>query len=160
MRSRTERPPLGFPPSGTPEYSLEFGDLIVRVGDTDELDAMDDMFHCCSILHMHIERWPRIMVVELEKNDTIKSLGVGWKCNIREGGEQVLLLCFIAGALREWNNRALAIAHQFEVVPLGSRIIRVDRGTSVAEMLNRLEQGLRVQVAFERPAFFDVVNSI
>merc|ERR1712060_923972 len=80
---------------GTPEYSLQFGDLIVRVGDTDELDAMDDLFHCRSALHLHIERWPQIIVVELEKSDTTGSLGVGWKYKIQEGGEPVLLLCYI-----------------------------------------------------------------
>lgn len=145
---------------GTAEYSLQFGDLIVRVGDTDEPDAMDDMFHCRSMLQMHIERWPQIVVVELERCDTNESLGVGCKCHTREGGEQVLLICYISGTLQEWNNRALAIGHHFEVVPLGSRIIRVDRGTSVAEMLHGLEHGLNVQVAFERPAAFNVGNGM
>jgi len=145
---------------GTAEYSLQFGDLIVRVGDADEPDAMDDMFHCRSMLQIHIERWPRTVVVELERRGASESLGVGWRRHTRESGEQVLLVCYITGTLEEWNNRALAMGHHFEVVPLGSRIIRVDRGTSVAEMLRGLEQGRNVQVAFERPAAFNVGNGM
>jgi len=145
---------------GTPEYSLQFGDLIVRIGDTNEPDAMEDMLHTCSMLQMHIERWPQTVVVDLEIAGNTEGLGVGWTCSSRGSGEQVLLVCYVFGSLEEWNKSAIASARHFEVIPLGSRIVRVDRSTSVAEMIHVLKKGLGVQVAFERPAAYDLIGRL
>jgi len=139
---------------GSLEYAVQEGDLIVQVGDDNEPEEMDELMGGASV-RLHIERWPREVIVVLEKISRSDGFGLGWKCLPGEMGDPILRICYIGGVLEEWNDKAGKADRHFEVVPLGSRISRVNNYNIVEDMLLTLQSECQVEVAFERPASWD-----
>lgn len=135
-------------------FNIRPGDRIVGVDHPMDIASMQRRLREQPQAELLIQRWPREMIVELERSSEMSELGITTECLYRADGGRMLGIVDIGpGLVEEWNGRARASNMLHNVIQTGAEILSVNDETGPHDVSSVIHdrQTMSLTIRIQRP---------